>query len=123
MSFNEGSLIVIAAGVLIAGGFPLLFWKFFKKQPELKVAKNISPVEESSEAIMNRIERLGDRLDEDTQKLRVIQGWFEDFEDLAEWMRVQGMWDAEDIDIDHPMNTYRKGLERFLKEHKIEIKK
>ena len=69
------------------------------------------------------VDRSDDHLKEDTQKLKVMQVWFEDFTELAEWMRIQDMWDAEDIDTEHPMKTYRKGLERFLTEHNIPIKK
>lgn len=114
-----------AAGVLFAGSF-WVFKRFFKKEQEIPIIPdylgtlNSLPHQETNEVIQ-RMECLSDRLDEDTRKLKVIQSWFEDFEDLAEWMRIQGMWDSEDVDTERPMNTYRKGLERYLKEHNIKI--
>lgn len=66
-------------------------------------------------------EALNQRLDEGTRQLKLILKWFEEFEDLAHWMRSYGFWDAEDIDKKNPMNTYKNGLKNFCRKHNIEL--
>ena len=64
-----------------------------------------------------------EELYEARHRIEVVNAWFDEFDDLTDWMRKQGFWDAQDIDSNNPMNTYKKGLQRFLAEHGIEKEK
>jgi hypothetical protein len=55
-------------------------------------------------------------LDEANRQLKLLRKWYEDFEDLTDWMHAQGFWNGDDVDEKNPMQTYKNGLTRFLKQ-------
>lgn len=74
------------------------------------------------EALRKVLQTAEDDLAEVSRNMACLEKWYEEFEDLSEWMYTQGLWKSVDVNDSDPMLTYKTGLTRFLKEHNISIK-